>query len=237
MKRRWIMRWAAVTGALLLGAALGGCTEITLDAGDWPKWDGNAFQVHGSGVLATKTFDVQGFDRITAWGIGRVIIEKTGREHLTVTGDDNIVPYLRAEVVGGTLRIGPDSDFALSTNADLVYRLEVVEMTQISASGAVVFDVDIGSQAVLAVDLSGATVFVGEGVVDELDVHTSGASRFAGLAMESGRVRVHASGASAVTVWAVDRLEGAASGVAAVRYIGNPTVAVSVSGLATVGPH
>jgi len=233
------MRWAAVTAAMLLGAALGGCTEITVDGGEWPKWDGSAFRIYGSGVLTTKTFEVHDFERVMAWGVGRVIVDRTGQERLTVTGDDNIVPYVDVEVVDGTLRIGParDYDFELSTNVDLVYRLEVAEMTRVSASGAVIIEADLGAQAALSVDLSGATAFVGAGAVDDLDVHASGASRFTGLALESGQVTVHASGASAVTVWAVDRLEGSASGVASVRYIGEPTVAVSVSGLATVGRY
>jgi hypothetical protein len=63
--------------------------------------------VRGSGLLATESWDVGGFSGISVgWG-SRLIVVRTGTDSLTVTAEDNILPYLMAEVAAGRLVFGP----------------------------------------------------------------------------------------------------------------------------------
>jgi hypothetical protein len=231
------MRWAALLALLPL---VSGCTDITVDGPGWDgwgNWDDGTFRVRGSGVVATQTYDVADFDGITTWGVGTVIIERTGREQLTVTGDDNVLSYLDIEVQNRTLMLGPEPGVNLSLRAELVFRVEVAELVSVSASGAIELEAELDHQAALRLTMSGATAFEGTGHVDDLDVSVSGATRFDGRALQTGRTKLDASGTSIATVWATDRLEGHASGVSLIRYLGDPIVDLSVSGLATVVPY
>lgn len=230
-------RWAA---PLAFWALVSGCTDITVggDGWDgWGDWSDGTFRVRGSGIVATESYDVADFDGISAWGVGTVIIERTGRERLTITGDDNVLPYLDVSVENHTLRLGPEPNVDLSVRVELIFRVEVAELVRVDAAGAIGLEATLDHQPSLKLTMSGATAFEGTGRVDDLDVSVSGATRFDGVALQTARTELDASGASIVTVWATDLLEGQASGVSSIRYLGNPIVDVTVSGLATVVPY
>src|SRR5262245_44045700 len=52
--------------------------------------------VDGSGTPKTETRAVKDFTAISFSGVGKVIIEQTGTESLSVTADDNILPLLES---------------------------------------------------------------------------------------------------------------------------------------------
>lgn len=231
------MKRTAMAASLAMGLLAGGCV-LPLDIeinGD--EWSNHRLRIHGSGISATRTYAVEDFDRITTWGVGTVIVEQTGRERLTVTGDDNVLPHLDIESRSGTLMIGPESGVDLSLRNELVFHVEVVDLKRINASGAVQLDADLGWHSTFSALLSGVTSLDVTGSVDVLDVVISGVSRFGGRDFQGREVKVVVSGVSSAVVWATERLEGAASGTSAILYRGSPDVDVAVSGLATVGRY
>lgn len=226
-------RWRGTSvGAVLL---LGGCIlplDITVD-GDGDGSHG----IQGSGRVVTEIRPVAGFHGILASGAGRVVVERTGREALRITAEDNIVPHLRSEVRGGTLILGPKPGVSLSPREEMVYHLEVVELDRIESSGAYAFEVDLGHQPELEVVLSGVCVVEAKGSVDRLGVTLSGVTGFGGIGLESARAQVEASGVSWADVWVTDRLDAWASGVSSVRYRGSPAVYAHTSGSSSVKPY
>jgi hypothetical protein len=54
----------------------------------------------------TEPRTVPGFSAVSLSGSGQVTIEQTGRESLTVTTDDNLLPYIKTDVKGNTLELG-----------------------------------------------------------------------------------------------------------------------------------
>jgi len=62
--------------------------------------------VAGSGKVVTEPRTVSGFSRVSLSGSGQVFIDRTGAESVTVTTDDNLLPYIRTEVRDGTLELG-----------------------------------------------------------------------------------------------------------------------------------
>ena len=191
-------------------------------------------RVTGSGHVVTRSWTVEDFDAVRALGIGRVIITKTGRESLTVTGEDNILSRLEIEVRDGVLHVGPRAGANLKPTRDLLFRLEAKELGLIEGSGAVSFDADLGRAEALFVRLSGASNLEATGEVRALDVRTSGASWFFGRDLTSRSADVSTSGATAVVVNAAERLRATASGVSSIRYVGSPALHSTVSGLASV---
>ncbi|HKJ02947.1 MAG TPA: DUF2807 domain-containing protein, partial [Longimicrobiales bacterium] len=138
-----------VVGAAL---ALGGCVlplDIDIDTGT---------HVRGSGRVVEEVRFVQAFDAIVASGAVRVVVERTGNEGVTISAENNLLPYIRAEVHNGVLELGPEPGVALSPRREIVIYVESYEVVELQASGATHMEVDVGWVEDLRVTVSGASV-------------------------------------------------------------------------------
>lgn len=214
-------RGLAVAGTVV---ALSGCVvplNITLD---------DDVHVRGSGRVITVTRAVYDFYAIDASGVATVIVDRAGREAVSITAEDNLVPYLETEVRGGVLHVGVRSGVQVSPRRDIVIRVECFEVSELWASGAVTVDADLGWIEALGVTLSGASSVTVHGTVDRQDVNASGASFYDGRDLDSREARVTVSGASSAFLRVSDELYAVASGASVVRYIGSPWVHAQTSG-------
>ena len=215
---------AGVLGAAVLLVTLAGCSD----------WTGPHADVVGNGRLATQARPVAGFDGITLSGAGRLLIEQTGRETLTITAEDNILPFLTSDVRSGSLILGTVPNVSLSPTREIVYRLEVRDLYEIVVSGAG----DIEAMGIdtpeLHVVVSGAANVMVQGVADWQDLVISGAGHYAAHELFSLIATVTISGSGSAVVRVSDRLVASVSGSGLVEYIGNPWVDAEVSGTGTV---
>jgi hypothetical protein len=224
--KRW-MRGPGVAAATL---ALGGCVlPLSIAIGD----DADV-RIRGSGHVVTVSRSVAAFDAVSAAGAMRVIVDRTGYEGVTVTAEDNLLPYLRTEVRDGVLLLGPKPGYRIDPRREIVVHVESYEVVEVSASGAVAMEVELGWVPELWVTLSGASELVVWGSTDRENVTVSGASRYDALDLEADRCVLSVSGASEALVWVHDRLEADASGASHVRFSGDPLVVAHTSGASTV---
>ncbi len=157
------------TYAIITLMLLGGCDnplqpdDIT-DAGD---------RIIGSGILASETRTVTGFDAVTVSGVGKLQIDQTGTESLTVTAEDNILPLLTSEVTDGHLVLGTPANVNLRMQQEVVYRLTVRELKSLAISGVMEVDaVDLETEA-LDVTMSGVSTARMAGVADRQNLVVS----------------------------------------------------------------
>jgi len=224
---------AVVSGmtVLLAGCILPLSVSVDADASD-P--DG----IRGSGHPVTVSRAVRDFQRIEVSGVGRVVLQRTGRERLRITADDNLVEYIDSEVLDGTLYIRPAKGVNLDPVTELLFDVEAATVHGIGGSGAVGFEVDLDEQPELLVTLSGACALTARGGVDRLDLVLSGATGYRGLDLETRAARVFTSGVAWAEVFVSERLDAYASGVSWIRYAGDPvTVNAYVSGVSSIGPY
>jgi hypothetical protein len=223
--KRWT--WSAGAAATL---ALGGCVlPLSITVGD-----DAGVRIRGSGHVVSVSRSVPEFDAVSAAGAMRVIVERTGYEGVTVTAEDNLLPYLRTEVRDGVLLLGPKPGYSLDPRREIVVHVESYEVVELSGSGAVAMQVELGWVQELWVTLSGASELVVWGSADRENVTASGASRYDALDLEAERCNLSVSGASQALVWVHDRLEADASGASHVRFRGDPLVVAHTSGASTV---
>ncbi len=217
---------ALLTQALILGAC----------DGDGPTGpNGPSGLVVGSGVVVTVDRAVSGFSAVSLNLVSRLIIEQTGVESLTITGDDNLVALLQSDVIGGRLVLKRRDDIGgFATTAEIVFRLTVRTLDEIDASGGIPVAVEVTGldTPFLAVRLGGPSTMTLAGRVDVQDISIGGPASYDGSALPRREARIDADGPSRATLRVSERLHGTITPPALVQYCGDPTVDVTGNGSA-----
>jgi hypothetical protein len=217
--------------------------------------------IRGSGNVVIEERDVGGFDKILITGAGRVIITQGSTEFLTIEGDDNLLEYIKTEVKGDILEIKfREGSFLmpgvvnLDPSGALTFRVGVVDLEEISVSGAAEIDseklkadqlminfsgagdimIDDLNVARLDVVISGAGDVELIGIVEDQDIQLSGFGRYDASDLESKTASVNISGAGGAEVWTTEVLNVTISGAGDVRYYGDPVVNPEISGLGRI---
>jgi len=216
-------RIALVVGAVFL---LGAC--------DGDYFCSPSHDVVGSGYVVTEPRPVHGFDAVLLSGVGVLVIEQTGVEALTITAEDNILPFIDSEVRNGRLVLGPLPQSNVSPSRQIEYRLSVVELEDIEISGVTEVAIHELDTRFLHVSMSGVSSLTASGWAARQNVEVSGTSLYRAGRLDSEVVEFGISGASTAVVRASELLEGTASGASVVEYFGRPVLRVSVSGSSVV---
>jgi len=66
--------------------------------------------VGGSATTISEARTVSQFDKVSVSGSGQLLISQGQEQALTIETDDNLLPFIKSEVINGHLRIGPDQD-------------------------------------------------------------------------------------------------------------------------------
>ncbi len=206
--------------------------------------------VRGSGDLITESRSVSNFDSIDLSGSGEVIITQGDGESLTIETDDNVMEHVKAEVSGGTLKLGYEEGLNLISPTQLIFTVGVDNLTglKISGSGDIEsdmietdrMDVTISGSGDIQIDNlttdevearisgSGEIDWAGEAPTQDVTISGSGKYRAGDLLSESVKVKI--SGSGDATVWATESLETNISGSGSVDYYGRPSINTSGSG-------
>jgi hypothetical protein len=204
----------------------------------------------GSGDLITETRQVSNFDGIDLSGSGEVIVTQGGSESLTIETDDNVMEHVKAEVVGGTLKLGFEEGLNLIDHTRLIFTVGVDDLKSLKISGSGDIESDMiettrldatisGSGDVQIVDLTAGEVTAkisGSGEIDlagdatAQDVTISGSGKYQAGDLCGESVEVKISGSGDATVCATERLDSDISGSGSVDYYGRPAINMSGSG-------
>lgn len=218
------------------------------------QMNGLGFGERGSGNVTTETRQVSGFTGVVLEGSGEVNIEVTGTESLSIEAEDNIIPHLTSNVVGGDLVLGVDG--GISPTRDIVYTITVASLDSLTIAGSGSMSLpelsagpldalisgsgsmDLTGLAVgeLSVEISGSGEVNVAGSADSIEVSIPGSGSYSGsdLVSVSGAVDISGSGSAVVNV--TDDLAARVSGSGSIRYLGNPTVETDISGSGSVSP-
>jgi serine/threonine protein kinase len=186
------------------------------------------------GVVA-EAREVRDFNSILFRGSGRLVIEQTGSESLTVEAEREVLPLIGSEVAGGRLILGPRAGAVFRPGREVTYRLTLRRLDDLEASGSGTIEASRLDAARLDFVRSGSGDSILGGNADQLDVSISGSGNFDGSRLLSRRARVEISGSGVALVNVSRTLEARVSGSGSIKYIGNPTVTKATSGSGSVG--
>lgn len=188
----------------------------------------------GSGVERTEVRPVVDFKKIRVEGSADVIATIGSTTSLSVTGDDNLIPYVTTVVEGGVLVVDMKPG---SYHWRHGLRVEVTTPTleNVSIDGSADVNVNGLSGGSFGVDISGSGSLRGFGSVDKLTVSVSGSGDLRLYDVVAREVHVTISGSGDAQVHATDTLIAEVSGSGDIRYRGNPrNPRLSISGSGSV---
>ncbi len=188
----------------------------------------------GSGVPATEARPLPEFTAVTVTAPFRVVLTQDGGASVEVTADDNVLPFVRSEVRGGRLFLGFTTSMSLSRARAVVCRVSVGELREAEAAGAAVIEMGGVDAERLWVRLSGASFGRASGVVRDLTLDASGASRWDASALRARSAVATVSGASFALQRVSDSLRADVSGASTLEYLGDPVVVSSVTGASVI---
>jgi len=191
-------------------------------------------ETRGSGVIKTEAREVVGFSSIASKFVGKITIQQTGRESLTIAADDNILPLLESRVADRTLYLTIAKDAHLNPTKPIEFLVEVknLESLQIKGVGSIEAKGIQGKQLIVAWDGVGSMMIAGR--VEVLDLSLSGVGSFNGEEFKTKQTTIHNDGVGGTVVNVSEQLDVTLSGVGSVEYIGSPQVHQSTKGLGSV---
>lgn len=210
--------------------------------------------VLGSGRVTTQTRDVSNFDSVVLSGAGDLTITQGDSEALTLEAEDNLMPYLKTEVKGGTLvlsvdngngrtQVTPTKGIRYNLSAKNVKSIELSgagrvtsanlkgDQMSIGISGAGSIDIAHLEATSLSSKLSGAGNLKLAGQVTGQTITLSGLGSYDAADLGSKSTQVVVSGAGGATVWANETLDVTINGAGGVKYYGSPQVQKKISGV------
>jgi Protein of unknown function (DUF2807). len=195
---------------------------------------GGGDAIKGSGVVKTESRDVSGFASISFRGVGKVAVRQSGRESLSVTAEDNILPVLETRVENGTLVIGIKNNTSISPSKPIEYTVEVKDLQGVQLTGVGNLDGKDINVKRLSVSISGSGDVVLSGRADALELDISGSGNYRGDEFSTKQASVHCAGVANAIVNVSEHLNVNVSGVGSVEYIGSPQIQQSISGVGKV---
>ena len=205
----------SILSALLI--SLGGC-----------DWQG----IRGNRVITTEQRPIGAFANIEADGAFQ-IEWKSGAPALSITTDQNLLPYIKSEVNGDKLRLHSTERLRPTHGIKVIVSSPTLNGAQFR--GAVRFSALQLSGANFFLESQGASRVTLTGKVGELTAGMTGASKLKAEALQTGRTELSLTGASKAEVNVTDTLKVSITGAGKVVYSGNPrSVERDVTGAGTI---
>jgi hypothetical protein len=206
---------------VLLGLlAVAGCNGD--DSGD----------IKGSGVVKTESRPVEKFTAIEL-DVGRLTVEQTGTESLTITADDNLLALFTSAVKGGTLYLSVAKGKSYSgTGPVFAVTTAALRSLAVNGSGGIQASKLDGDTLSVSIAGSGSARLAGRAI--ELKLSISGSGSIDAAQLEAKRAKADISGSGLLTVNASDALDADVSGSGTIWYIGSPKLKSDVSGSGSI---
>ena len=187
----------------------------------------------GSGNIQTEKREVSEFKAVDVGGAFVVEITTQKDFSLEVEADDNLLPLVKTEFDGETLKI--ESEKSYTPTNPVKIRISAPDIENLNISGASKISIVNLNNDLLNIDSSGASKISCEGKTAKLILDMSGASHFEGENLKAKKASIDSSGASKATVSVESELIADLSGASKVVYFGNPTnVEKKTSGASTI---
>ncbi|HEY2384464.1 MAG TPA: head GIN domain-containing protein [Terriglobia bacterium] len=190
--------------------------------------------IRGSGNVVSEPRDVSGFTEVKLNGTGQLTIDQTGTESLTITADDNLLPYLTSEVSGSQLTLGTKDQTGISPSKDVVYKLTVKDLNNITVAGSGSADAKGIHTGRLKMLVAGSGSLSAAGAADVQEVTIAGSGAYRGSSLKSKTATISIMGSGNAELDASETLDANITGSGDIRYSGAPAITKQIIGSGSV---
>jgi hypothetical protein len=180
----------------------------------------NWHRIHGNGVMKTETRDVPAFETITCEGSYDVQIDCQEKQSLAIETDENLLPLVKTEVHGKTLRIYSKGHL-LPTNKIRVVAA-VPNLSEFTSNGSINGDINNVNNNSLEIGIHGSGKLHLNGKSAEVRINVSGSSKIDAISLISESSRIQINGSGHIEVYATSSIDVQINGSGTVKYKGEP---------------
>ena len=188
--------------------------------------------VRGNGHLKTDQRTISAFTTVDA--SGTFTIEwRNGPPALSITTDENLLPYIDNQVSGDTLHLHTRENIWPTHGIKVV--ISSPTRTGAKISGAVKLTANQLSGPRFALESTGASQVTLDGNIDELLAEMTGASELIASGLQTKTTEISTTGASDAEIAVNEILKVAITGAGKVSYSGNPkTIEKHITGAGSI---
>jgi putative autotransporter adhesin-like protein len=197
--------------SIALAVGLAGCNLIS--ATD---------RVKGSGIMKTEKRSLAPFDSLEVSCNGSIQAHTQGQEGLEISGDDNIIPLITAEVNNGILYIRSSKEY--NSRDKLVINVSAPDLKKFVFSGAGKANLSNVKNDRVEIALTGAGSLTASGETKEADITLSGAGSVDTKNLHAVNVNVNSTGIGSVEIYVTGQLNAKTSGIGEINYYGSPKI-------------
>ena len=189
-------------------------------------------EIRGSGNRQSQKREVTPFTAIET--AGAFTIEVTCQKDLSleVEGDDNVLPFVTAEIRNNVLHLSNSKGYSVSE--PVKFKITVPNLEGLSVSGAGKIDIKEMKNNAFEIDSKGAAYITVSGNTEVLNIDSNGAGKIDTFNLRASKGTVECNGATIVDLHVSDELDVKVSGPSTVTYKGNPSVNKNINGPGTV---
>ena len=188
--------------------------------------------VRGNGHLKTDQRTISAFATVDASGVF-TIEWRNGGPALSITTDENLLPYIDNHISGDTLRLRTRENIWPTHGIKVV--ISSPTRTGARISGAVKLTANQISGPRFALESTGASEVKLDGNIDELLADMTGASELNASGLQTKTTEISTTGASDAEIVVSETLKVSITGAGKVSYSGNPkTIEKHITGAGSI---
>lgn len=180
------------------------------------NWSG----IKGSGDVDEESRQIEEFERLDVSGAFDVRVTLGEEPSLKISGDDNLLKYVKVRNKGDRLVISTRKN--INPREDMRITITNPSLRRLSVSGANSVKMRNIDTEEFQADISGACSVDLSGDSERFRVDMSGASNLDAERLITKKVRIDCSGACNAEVYASESIQADVSGVCSIKYSGNP---------------
>ena len=190
-------------------------------------------RVQGNGTIKADIREIPAFESIVCDGGYDVHITCQAQQSIAIESDENLMPFIRTEVSGKTLRIYTKEE--LSPSRGISITIAVPHLEEFTVNGSAEGDIqNIGPDS-FALSINGSSQLRLDGSADKVKIHISGSGKIDADSLNTGEARMHIEGSGTIQCRVMNSLDARIDGSGTIKYHGEPkTIHQSVNGSGSI---
>ena len=182
--------------------------------------------IQGSGNIISESRELNNFTSIILLGSIDVNIKTSESNNCVVVADDNLIPYIKTEVVNNKLNISLNESY--SSEEKLVVNINTPNYDEVSLTGSGNINILDFKNNNLSLNISGSGNITGNGEVETLVVKINGSGNLMSKEIKSKSATITINGSGDAEVFASDSISAKINGSGNIEYFGNPEIVDSI---------